>query len=138
MTYRLRAPVVREHPLQKQIADVLRRELGPPAKVSRFGVTWFCIDHANYAGEVPGVRIGRGIVSGIPDLFVLHRGRSHVIEIKADDGSLSEPQQSVLAAMLHTGTAAAVCRDWIEVLACLDTWEIPRNRRVIVPLEQAA
>jgi hypothetical protein len=133
-TFRLTAPVVREHPLQKQIASTLTIELAPPGKVSRFGVVWFSIDHANYAGEVPGVRIGRGVVAGIPDTFVLHRGLAHVIEIKADDGILSDAQRSVIAAVLASGGRAGVARDATEVLACLDTWTIPRNRRVREPL----
>ena len=128
--FRLTPPIVREHPLQAQIAKVLRIEIAPPGKVSRAGVVWWSIDHANYAGEVPGVRIGRGIIAGIPDTFVLHRGRAHMIEIKPIDGQLSDAQQSVAAAVLASGGRVGVARDWIEVLACLDEWEIPRKRRV--------
>lgn len=128
--FRLTPPIVREHPLQEQIAKVLRIEIAPPGKVSRAGVVWWSIDHANYAGEVPGVRIGRGIIAGIPDTFVLHRGRAHMVEIKPIDGALSDAQQSVAAAVLASGGRVGVARDWIEVLACLDEWEIPRNRRV--------
>jgi hypothetical protein len=130
--FRLTAPIVREHPIQKQIADVLRIEIGPPGKVSRFGVVWFAIDHANYAGEVPGVRVGRGIISGIPDTFLLYRGRAHMIEIKAEDGALSEAQQSVAAAVLAGGGCVGVARDATEALACVDAWNIPRNHRVRV------
>jgi hypothetical protein len=128
--FRLTAPIVREHPIQKQVADVLRIEIAPPGKVSRHGVVWFSIDHANYAGEVPGIRVGRGIIAGIPDTFVLHRGRAHVIEIKAEDGELSTAQQSVAAAVLAAGGRVGVARDASETLACLDQWEIPRARRV--------
>jgi len=128
--FRLSAPIVREHPLQKQIASTLTIELAPPGKVSRFGVCWWSIDHANYAGEVPGVRIGRGVIAGIPDTFVLFRGIAHVIEIKAEDGTLSDAQRSVIAAILASGGRAGVARDATEVLACIDAWSIPRNRRV--------
>ena len=128
--FRLTAPIVREHPIQKQIADVLRIEIAPAGKVSKLGVVWWSIDHANYAGEVPGVRIGRGIIAGIPDTFVLHCGRAHLIEIKAEDGELSVAQRSVAAAVLASGGRVGVARDATEVLACLDEWQIPRNRRV--------
>jgi hypothetical protein len=128
--FRLTAPIVREHPIQKQIADTFRLEIGPPGKVSRFGVVWWAIDHANYAGEVPGVRIGRGIIAGIPDTFILYRGRSHMIEIKADDGALTETQQSVAPAVLAGGGCVGVARDATEALACIDRWAIPRNHRV--------
>lgn len=128
--FRLTAPVVREHPLQKQIADVLRLEIAPPGKVSRDGVVWWAIDHANFAGEVPGIRIGRGIIAGIQDLFILYRGRAHHPEIKTADGVMSEAQQSVSAAVLAAGGRVAVVRDADELLACLDEWRIPRKGRV--------
>ena len=130
--YRLTTPVVREHPLQKQIADALRIEIGPPGKVSRAGVVWWSIDHANYAGEVPGIRVSRGIISGIPDIFVLHAGLAHMLEVKAEDGELSDPQRSVAAAALLAGGRVGVVRNAWEALACLDAWRIPRARRVQV------
>jgi hypothetical protein len=34
----------------------------------------------------------------VPDLFVLHRGVAHMVEIKTPAGELSDPQQSVVAA----------------------------------------
>jgi hypothetical protein len=55
MTRRLPVP---EHPLQRQIADVLRLEIAPPGKVSRDGVVWWPVDHAAYAGTAPDARIG--------------------------------------------------------------------------------
>ena len=78
MTRVLRRPLVAEHPLQKQIVDTLRLEIAPPGKVSRDGVVWWSVDHASYAGTAPGALVGRGIVDGVPDLFVLHRdGGTH-------------------------------------------------------------
>ena len=130
--YRLTAPVVREHPIQKQLTDVLRLEVAPPGKVSRYGVCWWAIDHANYAGEVPGIRVGRGIIAGVPDLYILHRGRAHHLEIKAEDGELSEAQQSVCAAVLAAGGRVAVVRSAGELLAAIDEWQIPRAHRVSV------
>jgi hypothetical protein len=130
--FRLTPPVVREHPIQKQLCDVLRLEIAPPGKVSRDGVVWWAVDHANYAGEVPGIRVGRGIIAGLPDLFILYRGRAHHPEIKAADGVLSPAQQSVCAAVLAAGGRVAVVRDADELLAAIDEWGIPRNRRVRV------
>ena len=70
------------------------------------------------------------IVAGVLDTLVLYRGRTHWIEIKTPDGELSDPQRSVIAAVTVGGSRVAVARDWIEVLACLDEWQIPRKRRV--------
>lgn len=128
--FRLTAPIVREHPLQKQIADVLRLEIAPPGKVSRHGVVWWCVDHANYAGEVPGIRVGRGIIAGVPDVLILHLGAAFMIEIKAEDGELSDAQRAVLCAVLAARGRVAVARDAGEVIETLDYWKIPRARRV--------
>jgi hypothetical protein len=129
--FRLTPPAIPEHAIQKQICDVLRLELAPAGKVSAAGVVWFAIDHANYAGEVPGVRIGRGIVAGLPDLFFLYRGQAFLIELKTPEGALSAAQQSVAAAALSAGARYAVATSAEEVLACLDAWQIPRRRRLV-------
>jgi hypothetical protein len=127
--YRLTAPTILEHPLQAQIAKLLTIEIAPAGKVSKFGVCWFSIDHANYGGEVPGVRIGRGIIAGIPDVFVLYRGRTHYIELKTLDGQLSDAQKSVATAVTVAGGRVGIATCAEHVLACLDEWQIPRHRR---------
>jgi hypothetical protein len=121
-----------EHPLQRQIADALRLEIAPPGKVSGHGVVWWSVDHASYAGTAPGARIGRGIVAGVPDLFVLHRGIAHMVEVKTPAGELSDPQQSVMAAVLASGGRVGVVRNADEMLGLLDAWGIPRARRLVV------
>lgn len=127
--FRLTAPVVPEHPLQAQITKLLTIEIAPPGKVSKAGVCWFAIDHANYAGEVPGVRIGRGIVAGIPDVFVLYRGRTHYVELKTISGELSLAQQSVATAISVAGGRVGMATSAEQILWCLDEWRIPRHRR---------
>lgn len=130
--YRLTPPVVPEHSLQKQICDVLRLEIAPPGKVSKAGVCWYSIDMAAYSGEVPGIRIGRGVVAGVPDVFLTYRGRAHFIEIKtdADTAVLSLAQQSVCTALLAAGGRVGVVTNTASVLECLDTWQVPRAYRV--------
>jgi hypothetical protein len=126
----IRRPPVREHPLQRQIADALRLEIAPPGKVSRDGVVWWSVDHAAYAGAAPGARVGRGIVAGVPNLFVLHRGIAHMVEVKMPAGELSDPQQSVMAAVLASGGRFGVVRNADEMLRLLDAWGVPRARRL--------
>jgi hypothetical protein len=136
--FRLTGPIVREHPLQTRISKVLTLEIAPAGKVSREGVVWWSVDHANYAGEVPGIRISRGIIAGIPDMFVLHVGRAYMIEVKAEDGQLNDPQRSVAAAVLAAGGRVGVVTDEWQTLACLDQWQIPRKRRVREPSASSA
>ena len=74
----------------------------------------------------------------MPDLFVLHRGIAHMIEIKTQAGELSDPQQSVMAAVLASGGRVGVVRDAEEMLGLLDAWGIPRARRLTVGQSAAA
>ena len=131
-----RKPVVvpREHQFQARLTTVLALELAPPGHLSRHGVCWFAIDHANFAGVAPGARIGKGIIAGLSDLMFLYRGNAYVIELKRPDGVLSEAQKKLLPVIRMAGVQVAVCCTDEQVLRTLDTWEIPRGRRVIFPL----
>lgn len=111
------------------IAKVLSMEIAPPGRVSNDGVVWFSIDMVDY-GAPSAARLARGCVAGILDILLLWHGRAFVIEVKAQDGRLSDAQRSIIAATLSASGSVAVARDWVEVLRCLDQWEIPRARRV--------
>jgi len=128
--FKLNAPVVREPVLHKQVADVLRMELGPPGRISHHGVCWWSVDMANYGGVAPGLRTARGCIAGVPDMQVLFLGLAFFIELKAEDGILSDAQQSVATDICLGGARYGVARNAEEVLVLLDTWEIPRSKRV--------
>jgi hypothetical protein len=130
--FRLTQPVVPEHSLQRSMADALRLEIAPAGKVSRHGVCWYSVSMENYAGEVPGIRVGRGIVAGILDMFLLWRGQSYFIEIKTADGQLSDAQQAVASAVLMGGGHVAVVTTVEQLLEALDAWRVPRAGRVRV------
>ena len=130
--YKLTAPFVREHDIQKVVAKVLALEIAPAGKVSPDGVCWFSISQENYAGEVPGIRVGRGLVAGVPDMLFLYAGKSFWCELKSRDGILSDPQRSMAATLLLSGCRIGVACDEAEVLALLDVWGIPRRHRVRV------
>jgi hypothetical protein len=128
----LKPPVVAEHPIQKQVCDLLTLELAAPGRLSPFGVVWFSIDHADYAGAVPGIRVGRGIIAGVLDLFFLWHGLAGFIELKTVVGVVSDAQRSMCAAMLGAGGRVGVACDAAGVLTCLDTWGVPRARRCVL------
>lgn len=125
----LTAPEPLEHGVQAAICRLLAIEICAPGRLSPRGVTWWCVDIADFAG-VPGTRLARGVIAGIPDLFVLFQGRAFFIEIKRpESGSLSGPQQWLLPVLAAAGSRIGVVRDGREVLQLLDEWEIPRARR---------
>jgi hypothetical protein len=128
--FRLTPPQVPEHAMQRIMAKMFALEIAPAGRVSEAGVCWFSIDMSNYAGEVPGIRIGRGIVAGVPDVLILFHGCSYWIELKTDTGILDDPQRSMAATLLLSGCRIGVARDEREAIALLDTWEIPRKHRI--------
>jgi hypothetical protein len=133
--FRLKVPLPpREHAIQKQIADTLSIEIALPGKLSKAGVVWFSVDHAAYSGEVPGIRMGRGIVAGLPDLWFIYRGVCYVIELKGPNGELSEAQQEMLPVLRLAMVRIAVCASAEDVLRTLDAWAIPRHRRTLFAL----
>jgi hypothetical protein len=69
---------------------------------------------------------------------LLRRGRAYLVEIKTPAGELSDPQQSVMAAVLASGGRVGVVRDAEEMLGLLDAWGIPRARRMVLPPGVAA
>lgn len=136
--FRLRNPVVPEHALQRQAADCLRIELGPPGKLCPGGVVWYAIDMAGYTGTVPGTRVGRGCCEGVLDFFFLHAGNGHFAEQKRADGSLSPGQIGMCAALLMAGGKVGVFDDATALLVLLDAWGIPRARRTHISPRVAA
>lgn len=128
--FKLTVPRVPEFTLHRQIADAFRLEIAAPGRLSARGVCWWSVDFANYGGSTPGLRVARGIVAGIPDMFVLYNGTAHFLEIKADDGELSLAQRDVGTAILCAGGRFGLVRNASEALACLDRWDIPRAHRL--------
>lgn len=127
---RLTVPPPLEHAMQATVCRLLAIEVCAPGKLSPQGVTWWAIDAADFGGSVPGTRIGRGLVAGCPDLFLLFRGRSYFIELKRPGtGVMSGPQQWLLPVLAAAGSCIGVARDEREVLALLDEWKIPRAHR---------
>jgi hypothetical protein len=61
--------------------------------------------------------------------LILQDGVAQMVEIKTPAGELSDPQQSVMAAVLAGGGHVGVARNADEMLELLDAWGIPRARR---------
>jgi hypothetical protein len=130
---RIKAPVIREAVLQRQIAETFSIELAPPGRISSHGVTWWSVDMAAYAGVAPGLRTARGCIAGVPDMIVLHLERAHFIELKSQslNGFLSRSQQDVATAILLSGARFGVARSLEEAITLLDRWEIPRAHKIV-------
>lgn len=89
-----------EHQLQVLVARYLNLAL-PERHPDAW---WTSIDHANARSSATGgIRKARGVKPGIPDVHVIHRGRSIWIELKAPQGSVSAEQREVAAKITAAG-----------------------------------
>lgn len=69
--------------------------------------------------------VGLGVRAGIPDLFVLWRGRLIGIELKAERGAVSAVQKQAFHKLGHCGCEVFVCGALAEVYALLAEWGMP-------------
>ena len=74
--------------------------------------------------------IGTGLRAGMPDLAVVHCGRSIFIELKTPRGALSPSQRQMHARLHMAGAAVHVCRSVPQVEACLRALDVPLQARV--------
>jgi hypothetical protein len=90
--------VVTENQIQKAIFAHLRQRGAPGA---------FAFHPKNggihQRGRHRGINNGLGVVSGVPDVIVIHQGRTYGLELKKHGGKLSQAQIETLEQMEHAG-----------------------------------
>lgn len=68
-----------------------------------------------------------GVVAGVHDLIVLWDRRAFLIELKADDGELSQAQRETHPKIARTGCPSVVAKSLQEVTAFLRAEGVPLN-----------
>lgn len=70
-----------------------------------------------------------GVVAGIPDLMLIHRGHLFGLEIKNDKpkGKLSTSQHLTLAALREAGVECAVAYGLQDCIDQLDAWRLTKK-----------
>jgi len=63
-----------------------------------------------------------GVVAGIPDICVVHRGRVYFLEMKAARGTLRRHQREMIALLENAGATCAVARGLDAAVAQLAAW----------------
>lgn len=71
-----------------------------------------------------------GTMAGWPDLQVLYAGQAFFIELKTEDGRLSDVQLATHRQIVGAGCAVEVARTIEDVEAALRAWGIPLRGRV--------
>jgi hypothetical protein len=111
--------------------DYLSAAIAPPG-ICRDGTMWHAIDHADARStRVGALRKGRGVVAGIPDLMLYHRGVVVGIELKGPRGVLSGAQAAFGAALTAAGGRYHVVRDLDALEALLAGLGIKLRARLL-------
>jgi hypothetical protein len=122
--FRLTERAKPEHELQKEVARALRIMLPREAFIT-------AIDHAHKANALTGAILrGRGAVSGLPDLWIIWRGQSYMIELKRKGGRVSDTQQLCHELLRRAEARIAVCHSLDEALDAVTGWGIPLRGKV--------
>jgi hypothetical protein len=69
---------------------------------------------------------GLGVVAGVPDLLLIHRGQLYGLELKAEAGRLTDVQLDVHAKMKRAGAVVATAHGVDAALKQLAAWDLLR------------
>jgi hypothetical protein len=67
-----------------------------------------------------------GVVAGIPDILIVHRGQLYGLELKAVGGRATDIQSDTQAAMVRAGAIVATARGLDDALGQLTLWGLLR------------
>lgn len=73
---------------------------------------------------------GLGVKAGVPDLVILRAGRAFLLELKADEGRLSDRQRDAHAAIERSGAVVGTAKGVDEALTWLEAHELLRGASV--------
>jgi hypothetical protein len=120
-------PAPRRHDeadLQRSVHQYLRWALPHDA-------VHFAIPNGLMRGRKAAARAsGEGVRAGVPDLAVIHQGRTLFFELKTDRGRLSAVQRQVHERLTHAGALVFTCCSLLEVEAQLKAAHVPLAARI--------
>jgi hypothetical protein len=90
---------------------------------ARANVFWTHIPSGEYRPEAIGRKLkGMGLRAGIPDLLLIIGGRAHFLELKRQDGRLSERQSQSIADLRAAGAIVEVAHGLDAAFGYLRQW----------------
>ena len=108
-----------EHNIHVEIKNFLDKKL----PVDSF---FFAIPNAGHRFRNEAMRLkSEGMKAGIPDICINYSGMAFYIEVKTDNGKLSESQKIVHKKLLNSGCKVSICRSVEETKLTLINWNIP-------------
>lgn len=108
-----------EFKFQCVAADYLNRVLPPE-------VRWFHVPNGEHRSLTTAQRLKRmGVSPGVPDIIILHAGRTMWLELKSNKGKLSPTQEGWREWLCDNGFAFYCCNTIDQVQASLKAQGIP-------------
>jgi hypothetical protein len=71
---------------------------------------------------------GMGVVAGVPDIIVIHKGKVYGLELKSAGGRITAAQTQTLAKMAAAGANVGVAYSLDEALDALAYWGLLRGQ----------
>jgi hypothetical protein len=120
-----------EQEMQKQVFAHLRAR-------SNAGAFYFHVPNGvNSSARIGGIMKAAGVVSGVPDICVIHRGTPHFLELKAGNNRPTIQQKHVMDMLLLAGSRVAVAGSLDEALYTLEFWGILKRNGAIMPITRS-
>lgn len=112
-----------EEALQRTVAQYLDLALPKDA-------VWFHVPNGGGRSKAEaGVLKAMGVKAGVPDIYILHEGRSLFIELKPPKRYLSKEQKEMTRRLLLAHARVDVCRSLDEVISTCEFF-IPQMAKV--------
>jgi hypothetical protein len=71
---------------------------------------------------------GLGVVSGVPDVFIIAHGKPYALELKTETGKLTPVQRSTHVLLQAAGVEVAVAYGIDAAVQQLEAWSLLRGR----------
>lgn len=94
------------------------------------GVFAFHVPNGGYRNKrEAAILSGMGVVPGVPDIILIHKGRAFGLELKAANGRPTERQLAAHAAMDEAGAFVCVAEGLDRALKVLEAWGLLKPDR---------
>jgi hypothetical protein len=112
-------------PSEKQIQASVLQHLAWRSVPQLF---WFAVPNGEWRSRVTGAILkGQGVVAGVPDLILVHAGRCFGLELKSDNGRLSDAQRETHERLRQAGAHVAVAHGLDAAIKQLTEWRLLRG-----------
>ena len=124
--FKLTRPIIPEGQLARSVVSLLERVVLEPAVWTHFPAG---------GGKLPRATAGRlkgfGLKAGMPDYLVFHGKRCIGIELKREDGVLSNAQKAMHPKLHAAGVMVYVCRTPEQVIEWLAIEGVPMRKNFV-------